>query len=249
MVSDALPKKRISFDSVMAMIFLVVFLVMLLINFIYYRYIHCFNLALFLLPTGFFYFLHRYLHKRSSRKAHRVVIRTISIIVSVIFVFINFAAMYLNDLINPVSDPIYYQHLMQMYDYGGDEWTDHFPKIVPVGAKNVKFFDGGSDFLLKYDTTSADIKRIISEYEGKAKVVIEMDKYNSGQYVPAQDIFFPAFYSEITGDDTQGLPDDFHLLILNNRPGSDGEAWNHGSSSGIAVSIQRCEVIYWYEWA
>lgn len=245
MVNEVLPKKRITVDLVLALIFFVVFLIMLLSNFIFYSYIHFAALALFLVPPGVFYLIWIYQGKREQSKIKKIVIRTISIVVSVVLILVNFAVMYLNDLVNPVSDPIYYQRILRAYDYPQNECVAHFPKAIPVDAKNVKLYEiAGEDFLLKYDTTPDDINRIVAKYEGKAKFIIS--KYSSE---PNSDIYYPAFYEEITGDGSQQLPDDFQLFFLDNQPGSDGEAWNHGSSSGIAISTQRCEVIYWYEWS
>ena len=53
-----------------------------------------------------------------------------------------------------------------------------------------------------------------------------------------------------TSDSNQpAFPADYRVFIFDAKPYKTGSAfdWNHGTSKGVAVSLQRKEVVYWAE--
>jgi hypothetical protein len=239
-------------DFVLMIVSLLSFLLMLVINIVFGRYFHFLCLALFLVPPPFFYFLWRHIRYYELRKTKRIVIRTIGIVLSAALLLFSSGKMLSDETFVPVKDPGDYQHMLRLYDYPTNTQMAHFPKKIPADAKDVKFYElpgflqGGDNFVLKYRTTSAEIANMISEYEGKAKAVVDMSEYNSDQSDLGNGICMPELTSDMTGYGSGGLPDDFRVFIL--ETDSDGTSWNnHGTTSGFAVSTQRNEIVYWYE--
>jgi hypothetical protein len=123
----------------------------------------------------------------------------------------------------------------------------HFPKAVPPGARNVKFYEqpeflqGGSDFILTYDTDSKEINRIYDTYSSQALIVIKGDTTD----MLSDDDRIPQFTYDQTG--YEGLPQDFDYIVLGAKPYHPGD-WNHGYTYGVAISRERREVIFWSEY-
>lgn len=145
-----------------------------------------------------------------------------------------------------VSNPYVYEWLSRPR-LGSSRLIDHFPKKIPEGAQEIRFFyqqgfmQGGDSVQLHLTLPPEKIKDIWDEYAPQAK-----------EKLPANTDAFPPIGDRTSAPDIRELyfPERFTLLVLGARPyepeGSDF-AWNHGETFGLAISPGSSEVIYWAE--
>ena len=128
-----------------------------------------------------------------------------------------------------------------------------------MNAGNPRFYyaagllQGGSTIELRVQMPARDVEDVYATYRPQAKAVFNGgDKLEQG--IEKQDILPKWNFMTFTPDENETLgfhsllPKDFEILLLTAQPyKSSPMDWNHGRSSGISVSRQRREVIYWAE--
>lgn len=144
------------------------------------------------------------------------------------------------------------------YDATLHEWADsglvaHFPPHIPAAARNVRFvsfpgaLQGGAYLQLRMQLPAEDVKAIRNQLALRATRCYEggdmFDHYNRD---PRREVPTADFRSS---DDPQTggiFPTHFKLYVLSAKDRSGG-SWNHGDTSGAAVSTDTNEVVYWAE--
>jgi len=122
----------------------------------------------------------------------------------------------------PVQDPARYEEVLAEYD-GGPKAVAHFPPHIPETAAAVelyytrRFLQGGSCLRLRYRLPLSELEAVTQQYRSIAQHIENGKPFD--------------------------IPDDFQVFYLENSESPD---WN-GYAYGVAVSLERQEVIYWAE--
>jgi len=175
----------------------------------------------------------------------------------VIFYYIFDAALMLWQL-TPITTASKYQNVMTLR-WHDQHLVEHFPEQIPSDAGTPRFYyragflQGGSTIELRVQLPAKDVEEVYAAYRPKAKAVLNgADKLErsagNSDILPKWSFFtFPPDENETLGIHTL-LPKDFEILLLSSEPyKSDPTDWNHGKASGISISRQRREIIYWAE--
>jgi len=160
--------------------------------------------------------------------------------------------------LTPITDPSKYQNVITLRWHDQD-LIEHFPEIIPAYAGNTRlyyrggFLQGGSTIELRVRMPDNFIESVYQKYRPEAKATYNgAEKLEGGVNHPNK---LPKWrFATFSPDeyDTQGhpslLPQDFEILLLQSHPSKTNPGdWNHGQSSGISISRQRREIIYWAE--
>lgn len=136
----------------------------------------------------------------------------------------------------PYRDPALYEEALKYYR---PEMVAHFPPHIPAAATDVRFYfrpaflQGGSFLQLHCRLPQPEVQTILETYLPLALHVLD------GQAGVPPDFQMP--YFELDSGPTQSLPEGFQVLVL------DTYIADHGYTYGVAVNLQRQEVIYWAE--
>ena len=149
-----------------------------------------------------------------------------------------------------ITDVSRYDDLIRRWD---PSLVDHFPKRIPVNAmkQSLSFFpgflQGGAHLQLRIELPAADVAREEVRMSQLSTHVYQRgertypDPYDNA----TRDVPLPPFH---TGDkkSSAGFPADYILYFLFAQPG-ESAPWNHGQTTGVAVSRQTSELVYWAE--
>ncbi len=149
------------------------------------------------------------------------------------------------------TDVSRYEEILGDWKYGRP--SKHFPQAIPANATEVRlsffpgFLQGGAHFQIRMCLPSADVAMIDArmreatthQYQGGSM----FDHYNEDQ---ENNLPTTAFFTADDLSQTIGFPEHYTLYVLSAKEDTGG-GWNHGSTSGVAVSTQNSEVIYWAE--
>ncbi|MEX0887743.1 MAG: hypothetical protein WD009_15030 [Phycisphaeraceae bacterium] len=131
--------------------------------------------------------------------------------------------------------------------------VDHFPIAIPAQANNVRlssfpgFLQGGAHFQVRMELPRDEVQALalqighhaIHRYTGGGM----FDHYNDDQQGNVPTTWF---HTSAVSTQPAPFPDHYTLFVLDARDHASG-AWNHGRTSGIAISTANSEVIYWAE--
>lgn len=230
-------------ELILMLIFLSIFVMVVLANIFFCRYIHWLNLIVCLLPVSVFLAFFLIYKKYTIDIALRIILNIILCLSFILFSVGNSAVILYGEVFLPVTDTHDYQHLLTLYGYPHRSDMAHFPSEIPAGANDViledipGFVQGASHFSLMYKTDSNEINGIYARYGSGANSVLKNN-------VTSYDLGVTGIlHEEIERD---AVISDFDFFILDSQPSQPGD-WNHGYTYGIAVSRQRLEVIYWSE--
>lgn len=147
---------------------------------------------------------------------------------------------------------------VNQYDAIFSQWqprrlVDHFPPTIPQTAANVRlsyipgYLQGGAHFQVRMELPPAAVAAIKAQ-AGQATT----HQYQGGSfyehYNDDQQNNVPTAHFH-TADDLSGthaFPQHYTLYVLHAQDGAAGR-WNHGETSGVGISVQTNEVIYWAE--
>lgn len=144
-----------------------------------------------------------------------------------------------------------YPELLERWDARS---AAHFPARVPEHATLARvsyfpgFMQGGAHLQLRVRLPTADV---FAEQQRFAESAVRV--YAGGRrpfdFVdedPESGVPLPALRAAEEFSET--FPSDFTIYVLAAQPGTTaGFPWNHGRTSGVAVSAQRSELVYWAE--
>ncbi|MCL2649358.1 MAG: hypothetical protein FWD61_20585 [Phycisphaerales bacterium] len=132
------------------------------------------------------------------------------------------------------------------------EWSatglvSHFPPHIPPHAKNIKFsarpkiLQGGAHIQIRMQLSDDEIGVI--EAQLKEAAIYAYDGNN--HHMDSNMISPPPTFQTLNDPETAfASPARYKLYVLSAK---DKGAWNHGETSGAAVSTTNHEVIYWAE--
>jgi len=171
----------------------------------------------------------------------------ISVVIGIVacFAFGFFFRRTLNESLKPVTDISRYQEIRATY--WPSNMVSHFPVRLPSTASfhfHPAFLQGGAAIQARVPTSSAECASLLSSYSEHALAVYQGGDVNDHQNA-SNGIPTTFFYTGGTTD--QKFPRDFSVLVLSAEDHDGGFAWNHGDSSGVAISTQRQEVVFWAE--
>ena len=127
--------------------------------------------------------------------------------------------------------------------------VSHFPTKQPKGSAKPVFsfypgmLQGGAWLQLRIEMSHADAQSISQRLETETTHTYKggdffiNDNLDPDNYWP-----IPPYHTDKTAFE---FPDHFILYVHHMRDG--GALWNHGETSGTAVSLKTNEVIYWAE--
>ena len=142
--------------------------------------------------------------------------------------------------IAPTADSDNYESILAQYR---NEYTAHFPKAIPAHAKNFKIFhepgfmQGATRFQLRLVVTSQEIAKIRNDLDGKfvSRTLGDRKFSDSENMMPRR----------ISSDKSKNrVSANFEIFTIASTP---DDEWNHPKLSGIAISDELNEVLYWYE--
>jgi len=174
-----------------------------------------------------------------------------------IFFYIFDAVLMLWQL-TPITTASKYNNVMTLR-WHDQQLIEHFPEQIPSDAENTRFYyragflQGGSTIELRVKVPAKHVEEVYTAYRPKAKIILNgAEKLDRGTSNPDMlpkwsFVTFPPNENEIPGTHTL-LPKDFEILLLSSEPyKSNPTDWNHGKATGISISRQRREIIYWAE--
>ena len=188
----------------------------------------------------------------------KTILKFFAFLIVILFFFYIFDAALKLWQLTPITNASKYQNVMTL------RWHDqnlvkHFPEKIPSDAGHAQFYyragflQGGSSIELRLQLPERDVEEAYAAYVPKAKAIFnESDKLDRGttnpDMLPKWRFFtFPLGENQTPGTHTL-LPNDFEILLLLSQPyKSNPTNWNHGRSSGVSISRDRREIIYWAE--
>lgn len=130
------------------------------------------------------------------------------------------------------------------HDYHG--WLNHFPDRMPSAARNVRLYyttpfgQGHGTFEVRYKTTSADARAVLKRIAPISFKTASNRRETEYSIAPNLE---HSFRNE-RNDGWADLPKDFEVKIIDPELAGYGSLASH-QSQGVAMSLKRCEVIYW----
>ena len=149
-----------------------------------------------------------------------------------------------------VRNPKKYSSLLTEWRSRG--LVKHFPDPLPSSATNIKLssFPGvmqaGAWLQVRFNLPPDEVGRIFDEASRVAK-----DYYDGGDIYESVNsekhgLAGTSFHTYDPDDGKSSIfPEDYRVFVF--AASDDGGSWNHGQSSGVVVSKQRNEVIYFAE--
>ncbi len=136
----------------------------------------------------------------------------------------------------------------------GPQLVSHFPPEIPADASLKKFshfpavLQGGASIQLRLSLPPERFRELYSQFSAqKTKSFLGGDT-NRHMNEPEG---MPTTFFYTSGNKDGSFPDDFEIMIFDKvlpeaeRP--PGFYWNHGQSHGVAMSMNRNEIVYWAE--
>jgi len=186
------------------------------------------------------------------------ILKFIGFLAAMVIVFFIFGAALMLWQLTPITTASKYQNVIALrwHDQG---LIEHFPEKIPPNAGNTRFYyragflQGGSSIELRVQVPDNFVESVYAIYRPQAKAIFNgAEKLERGagnpDMLPKWSFFtFPPDENETPGTHSL-LPKDFQILLLSSHPyKSNPSDWNHGQSSGISISRERSEIIYWAE--
>lgn len=151
-----------------------------------------------------------------------------------------------------ITDIDSYADIVETWD---KEFVAHFPDPIAIDVEKARFsyfpgfLQGGAHiqlWLAPQPEQLIDVERKFSEQAILVTNTIEHSK-NQNQSIDKEPAPLPPFHVAPDGDINE-FPDNFTLYYLVARPGTtQGFLWNHGRTTGVAVSRKPPEIVYWAE--
>lgn len=146
----------------------------------------------------------------------------------------------------PVTDSQRYEKALTLLQYPNYPETSQFPSVIPEEAKQVyflyspAFLQGSERLCLKFETTPEALRAYRESVEKRAVWMgnpDQCDTQTTGVYPGAASVFDYA---------TDGIPPDLTLYVTYSKP-SRHHDWNHGTTSFVAISEARNEILFSYQ--
>ncbi|MGC4006308.1 MAG: hypothetical protein QM811_25585 [Pirellulales bacterium] len=136
-------------------------------------------------------------------------------------------------------------------EWSGSGLVSHFPSNIPPHAQSVRFsafsgyLQGGAHIQLRMKLPASEIAAIEACLKSETKHVYSGgDKYDHFNQNQQSNLPTTTFHTADNPKVTYAFPADYLLYVLSAR---NNGSWNHGRTSGAAISTINNEVIYWAE--
>lgn len=186
------------------------------------------------------------------------ILKFFGFLVLVVIFFSIFDATLMLWQLTPITNASKYKNVMSFRRHD-QHLVEHFPEQIPAVAGLTRFYyragflQGGSSIELRILMPEKEVEEAYATYLPKAKAIFngddKLDRSTSNpDMLPKWRFFtFPPDGNDVSGTPPL-LPKDFEILLLSSQPyKSNPTNWNHGRSSGISISRDRREIIYWAE--
>lgn len=129
----------------------------------------------------------------------------------------------------------------------------HFPPTLPQNASNLRlshfpgFLQGGAHFQVRMQLPPAEIAAIEAQISQAAT-----HQYQGGSFYAhynedqQNNVPTAGFHTADAASGAHAFPQHYTLYVLHAQDSAAG-SWNHGETSGVGISTQSNEVIYWAE--
>lgn len=174
----------------------------------------------------------------------------------VLFILFDIALMFWQ--LTPISAVSKYENVKRLRWHRKD-LVKHFPETIPSVARDPRFYyhagflQGGASIELRMQLPAESVEEVYATYVRQAKSIFDgarklpSDSSNPNVLPKWRFFTFPPEQDE-TPNVPPLLPRDFEIMLLSSYPyKSNPTEWNHGESSGISISRERSEIIYWAE--
>ena len=185
-------------------------------------------------------------------------VKTLAVALAIVVVLYAAMAGYMRWQLEPVTDPSDYEHVLAKR-WHESRLVSHFPRRLPDGANSVQFhfrpgfMQGKPSIELRYRASHEHIVQLAERHRPAAKLIVRGDEALSDSNRDSDSLPRRHFVTVARGEIPQGratalLPPGFDIMVLYPRAAVMGvEGSHHGESAGMAVSMQRDEVIFWAE--
>jgi len=144
----------------------------------------------------------------------------------------------------PVTELSQYEEVKTLWP---EELVSHFPSSATGDTGfffQRGFLQGIHSLQLKEVLSVSDIEILLQRYSEKALAVFRWGRWddspNGTKHVP-----IPYYFT--SEDGSLAFPEDFVIMVLLAEEHNGGNPWNHGRTSGIALSVERKTAVYWAE--
>jgi hypothetical protein len=147
----------------------------------------------------------------------------------------------------PERHPADYREVLRFLGYPETVWLQHFPESIPENTRNVSFrWDKG--FLqsplavqLRHELPGQEIRSLLIHNREKVRSLPESSSKNHKPYL-AKVPSMPPCAGET---EARQWPEDFEMLVFHYK--KTGGDWAETFNYGVAISIERNEIVYWAE--
>lgn len=170
------------------------------------------------------------------------ILRISKVVASIVAVALILYALFasVNVHLTPSSNSDDYETTIAQYR---GVYTSHFPKTIPPTAKSVSFFhepsvmQGAARLQLRVVLTPKEISKIRNDLEGKfiSRTFGNRASDDSENMMPRR-VSSDKFADKRVAN--------YEIFTISKTP---DDEWNHLKFSGIAISDEFSEVLYWYE--
>jgi hypothetical protein len=128
--------------------------------------------------------------------------------------------------------------------------VSHFPPTIPANATNIHFstfpgfLQGGAWIQLRIQLPPDEIRSLESDFTKQTKRIYThggeiFTHLNEGQ---THNLPTTNFYTADNPKSSTAFPPDYTFYVLKSRNAGN---WNHGHSTGVVISTEKKEIIYW----
>lgn len=149
------------------------------------------------------------------------------------------------------TDVTLYTNILSQWQHSG--LVNQFPPTIPTHASNVRlsffpgYLQGGAHFQVRMTLPASDIAGIASQMKQSTSHQYQGgSRYHHYNKDPTNNLPTATFHTFDNPPQPYAFPDHYTLDVLHAQKRGGG-SWNHGETSGVAVSELTNEVIYWAE--
>ncbi len=152
---------------------------------------------------------------------------------------------------NETNDVADYRDVLKQWS--GTGLTSHFPPTIPPQAGNTRFaafpgyLQGGGYLQLRVQLPASQVAAIESQAkEATLHMYVGGGMFDHYNKAPSSNWPTATFHASDDPKTQFDFPDHYTLYVLSAKDQAN-ESWNHGETTGIAISKTANEVVYWAE--
>ena len=196
--------------------------------------------VLFVIAAGFF--------KKIGRRRSLILMGSCApwVVILVGLFFVN-GAIGFTWSVRPETDVTSYRDVLSVLGYPESRWLQHFPQTIPENARSVSFYwnkgflQSGVAIQLRCELPANEIRSLLIECRAKVQSLSPSVSKNKDRHA-AKGPFTLLCAGET---EPRKWPQDFEILLL--CPDREADNRTETFSYGVAVRVDRNEVVYWAE--